>query len=132
MSYVVDCYKNLGDAFDALIFIKSSNPYTFNNKENFCNLFFNLDDNLFSNILSNGRLTLASNYETDNNKSNSTIIYSIFLNDANKKAIIHYKTSIKESGQEVVFNVPQQTKYLSINITSRNHEYLRLKQFKNK
>ena len=52
------------------------------------------------------------------------------MNDVNKKLIIHYKTSLIESGQEVIFNVPQQTKYLSINITSRNHKYLRLKQFK--
>lgn len=114
-SALTDGQGVIGDAFDAIIFIKSSSPYLFYEDDDFCVLYLNLDKEL-KQILTTQKITLLSQFETN---QEGTTQYSIYFNDVNKKLLSHNTRIFSVKDSNATFEIPQNTKYISVSLVLR-------------
>lgn len=114
-STLTDGQGVIGDAFDAIIFIKSSSPYLFYEDDDFCVLYLNLDKEL-KQILTFQKITLLSQFETN---QEGTTQYSIYFNDVNKKLLSHNTRILSVKDSNATFEIPQNTKYISVSLVLR-------------
>ncbi|NBB30317.1 erythromycin esterase family protein [Cellulophaga sp. BC115SP] len=114
-SALTDGQGVIGDAFDAIIFIKSSSPYLFYEDDDFCVLYLNLDKEL-KQILTTQKITLLSQFETN---QEGTTQYSIYFNDVNKKLLSHNTRIFSVKDSNATFEIPQNTEYISVSLVLR-------------
>lgn len=129
-SIIANTYGLLGDAFDGLFFIRKSNPYEFYDKEDYCTLYINLDERLSSKIIQNRRITLSTFFEVNSNIIDNSIMYSIYLNDKDKKVIKHFTKKVTYSGEEVDNEIPDNTKHISISLVLKRIDFFKLLSLK--
>ncbi|MGX7690096.1 erythromycin esterase family protein [Flectobacillus roseus] len=114
-SALTDGQGVIGDAFDAMIFIKSSSPYLFYEDDDFCVLYLDLDKEL-KQILTAQKITLLSLFETN---QEGTTQYSIYFNDVNKKLLSHNTRIFSVKDSNATFEIPQNTEYISVSLVLR-------------
>lgn len=106
----------IGDAFDAIFFIKNSHPFLF--ESDYFTLFVKLNKNLEAKIIENGFLKIYANYSSLEATNSSN--FGIFLNDENKNLLQNYKGYLMNGIDNLKFQVPKQTKFISINLNIKD------------
>ncbi|PLK44356.1 erythromycin esterase family protein [Emticicia sp. TH156] len=129
-TFLADGKGMIGDAFDGLIYIRTSTPYTFYNKEEFCTLFVNLGEEIKNKILKDRKLTLSAQFETSATTQKNQLSYSIYLNDADKKVIKHYTSPLPANQSAIEIYIPESTKYISISLILKSLSHFNLKALK--
>lgn len=125
-SSAVDGKGLLGEAFDAWIYIRSSTPYTTFNKEDYGVLFLNLKNQ--EEIIKNGKLFITASYAAKEKSGESSVIYSIYLHDGNKKELKHYTDPVKNE-EEKTYEIPANTKTISVSLIFKKMDYFELNEF---
>lgn len=128
-STIIDGRGIIGNAFDGVIFIRTSNPYKFWNEKDFCTLYINLDEDLRS-IVASKKIDISTHLQAQSQDNRGSILYSIYFNDAEKKILRHKTYLYSPSDTTVTFDIPEQTKYISVSLAIQNIQYLKLNKIK--
>ncbi len=98
--------------------------------DDYCTLYINLDERLSSKIIQNRRITLSTFFEVNSNIIDNSIMYSIYLNDKDKKVIKHFTKIVTYSGEEVDNEIPDITKHISISLVLKRIDFFKLYSLK--
>ena len=98
--------------------------------DDYCTLYINLDERLSSKIIQNRRITLSTFFEVNSNIIDNSIMYSIYLNDKDKKVIKHFTKKVPYSGEEVDNEIPDNTKHISISLVLKRIDFFKLLSLK--
>jgi erythromycin esterase-like protein len=129
-SYLVDGRGILGDSFDGIIYVKKSTPYALYNKEDYCTLFVNLNNDLKNTLIKDGQMSVFTQFKVLKPLAGNELNYSVYFNDEDKKTIKHYTSSVQKSPHDLICEVSEGTKYISISIELKNLDYFNLKEIK--
>ncbi|MDI9862809.1 hypothetical protein QM480_00630 [Flectobacillus sp. DC10W] len=89
-----------------------------------------MDERLSSKIIQNRRITLSTFFEVNSNIIDNSIMYSIYLNDKDKKVIKHFTKKVPYSGEEVDNEIPDNTKHISISLVLKRIDFFKLYSLK--
>ncbi len=123
--YLVEGRGLLGTAFDGFIFIRTSNPYTYYNNDDFCTLYVHLNDLKVAEIIRSGHLSVTSQTLSDPDRQSH---YSVYLHDRHQKMISHNQHSFAPGLSSFSVRVPDSTHYISVSLILKNPKNFRLQE----